>query len=52
MASPTRPLDIDAEINVCGAETRGGPRTDHTVRRQVFAAAESDGGPGRVRDAR
>ncbi|MFI6060661.1 VOC family protein [Streptomyces sp. NPDC051286] len=30
----------------------GGPRTDHAVWRQVFAAAESDGGPGRVRDAR
>ncbi|MFJ7496068.1 hypothetical protein ACIQZB_33830 [Streptomyces sp. NPDC097727] len=52
MTSPTRPLDIDAEINVYGAQTRGGPRTDHTVRRQVFAAAESDGGHGRVRDAR
>ncbi|MFE5978104.1 VOC family protein [Streptomyces wedmorensis] len=47
MTSPTRPLDIDAEIAVYGAETPGGPRTDHGVWRELFAA-----GPGGVRDAR
>ncbi|GAA2774669.1 VOC family protein [Streptomyces showdoensis] len=47
MTSPTRPLDIDAEIAVYGAETPGGPRTDHTVWAQLFG-----GGTGSVRDAR
>ncbi|QNS08115.1 VOC family protein [Streptomyces xanthii] len=31
MTSPTRPLDLDAEIAKYGADTRGGPRTDPTV---------------------
>ncbi|MFB8033527.1 VOC family protein [Streptomyces sp. NPDC056004] len=31
MTSPTRPLDLDAEIARYGANTRGGPRTDPTV---------------------
>ncbi|MGW0816417.1 VOC family protein [Streptomyces viridiviolaceus] len=43
MASPTRPLDIDAEIATYGADTPGGPRTSHTVWQEVFAAARSDG---------
>ncbi|MFI9291500.1 VOC family protein [Streptomyces gardneri] len=47
MTSPTRPLDIDAEIAVYGAETPGGPRTDHSVWQQVFG-----GGTGSVTDAR
>ncbi len=34
---PTRPLDIDAEIAHYGADTPGGPRTDHTVWEQIFA---------------
>ncbi|MDI3405100.1 VOC family protein [Streptomyces cavernicola] len=31
MTSPTRPLDLDAEIAAYGANTPGGPRTDPTV---------------------
>lgn len=34
---PTRPLDIDAEIARYGADTPGGPRTDHAVWEQIFA---------------
>ena len=34
---PTRPLDIDAEISRYGADTPGGPRTDHAVWEQIFA---------------
>lgn len=47
MTSPTGPFGIDAGIAEYGAETRGGPRTDHTAWRQMSADA-----PGRVRDAR
>ncbi|MER5736988.1 VOC family protein [Streptomyces sp. NPDC002262] len=36
MTSPTLPLDIDAEIAAYGAQTPGGPRTDHAVWRQLF----------------
>ncbi|GGY09787.1 VOC family protein [Streptomyces tanashiensis] len=46
MASPTLPLDIEAEIEVYGAETPGGPRTDHAVWQKLF------GGPGSVTDTR
>ncbi|MFE7598270.1 VOC family protein [Streptomyces sp. NPDC057494] len=38
MTSPTLPLDIEAEIEVYGAETPGGPRTDHAVWQQIFGA--------------
>ncbi|MFI6868673.1 VOC family protein [Nocardia sp. NPDC050406] len=31
MTAPTRPLDLAAEIAVYGADTPGGPRTDHSV---------------------
>ncbi|WP_455361801.1 VOC family protein [Streptomyces sp. SYSU K21746] len=41
MASPALPLDIDAEIAAYGADTPGGPRTDHAVWQRVFAAARS-----------
>ena len=34
---PTRPLDIAAEIVRYGADTAGGPRTDHAVWEQIFA---------------
>lgn len=34
---PTRRLDIDAEIARYGADTAGGPRTDHAVWEQIFA---------------
>ncbi|MEV7279952.1 VOC family protein [Streptomyces sp. NPDC093111] len=37
MTSPTRPLDIEAEIAVYGAETPSGPRTDHAVWRALRA---------------
>lgn len=34
---PTRRLDIPAEIERYGADTLGGPRTDHAVWEQIFA---------------
>lgn len=34
---PTRPLDIAAEIARYGADTAGGPRTDHAVWARLFA---------------
>ncbi|WP_072691101.1 VOC family protein [Rhodococcus marinonascens] len=36
--SPTRPLDIDAEIARYGADTRGGPRSDRHLWERVRAA--------------
>ncbi|WP_086830271.1 VOC family protein [Streptomyces sp. NRRL B-24572] len=47
MTSPTLPLDIEAEIEAYGAETPGGPRTDHAVWQQLFG-----GDFGNVTDAR
>ncbi|MGW4856322.1 VOC family protein [Streptomyces sp. NPDC004288] len=44
MTSPTLPLDIEAEIEVYGAETPGGPRTDHTVWQRVFGGGVTDAG--------
>ncbi|MFI0923891.1 VOC family protein [Streptomyces sp. NPDC021012] len=38
MTSPTLPLDIDAEIAEYGAETPGGPRTDHAVWQKLFGS--------------
>ncbi|MFB7512363.1 VOC family protein [Streptomyces sp. NPDC056144] len=39
MTSPTRPLDLDAEIARYGADTPGGPRTDPTVWRHLTGSA-------------
>ncbi|QLY32858.1 VOC family protein [Nocardia huaxiensis] len=37
MASPSSPLDLPGLIAKYGAETPGGPRTDHEVWRRLFA---------------
>ncbi|MFE7243477.1 VOC family protein [Streptomyces sp. NPDC002596] len=42
MTAPTLPLDLEAEIARYGADTPGGPRTDHAVWQAVFAAARPD----------
>ncbi|MER5207432.1 VOC family protein [Streptomyces sp. NPDC002825] len=42
MTSPTLPLDIEAEIEVYGAETPGGPRTDQAVWQQLFGNGVTD----------
>ncbi|MET9349526.1 VOC family protein [Streptomyces termitum] len=44
MTSPTRPLDIEAEIAAYGARTPGGPRTDHAVWQRLFGTREADRG--------
>ncbi|MFB6838744.1 VOC family protein [Streptomyces sp. NPDC056361] len=46
MTSPTLPLDIEAEIERYGAETPGGPRTDHAVWRRLFGPRGADGVTG------
>ncbi|MET8870491.1 VOC family protein [Nocardia sp. NPDC004604] len=37
MTAPTRPLDLPAEIARYGADTPGGPRTDHAIWQRAFA---------------
>ncbi|WP_433733536.1 VOC family protein [Nocardia sp. CA-129566] len=41
MTAPTRPLDLPAEIARYGADTAGGPRTDHAIW-QRFLAGNAD----------
>ncbi|MFB7938894.1 VOC family protein [Streptomyces sp. NPDC056049] len=43
MTAPTRPLDLDAEIAAYGAETPGGPRTDHTIWQRIFGMEAPEG---------
>ncbi|MEV6069511.1 VOC family protein [Nocardia sp. NPDC052001] len=42
MAAPTSPLDLPALIAKYGADTPGGPRTDHEVWRRLFADRGTD----------
>ncbi|MFF2777278.1 VOC family protein [Streptomyces sp. NPDC058052] len=46
MTAPSRPLDLDAEIAVYGAETPGGPRTDHAVWQRIFGTPGPEGSTG------
>ncbi|WP_327141898.1 VOC family protein [Nocardia sp. NBC_01327] len=42
MAAPTTPLDLPGLIAKYGADTPGGPRTDHEIWRRLFADRSAD----------
>lgn len=42
MTAPTRPLDLAGEIARYGADTQGGPRTDHAVWQRLSAGKSAE----------